>query len=315
MNREAFEAAIGRRVEGRRAFADSLEQALEQRRGWASGRFGNSERRYLQYPLVAAAERDPLRLRAFQTHVAFQGLHICGVFPGDPAFLARWSQAYLDAARQLDWIGIFAKQSLPQAAALVAAHSLGSARVIDHREMHYDRSIPADDAGCWLPRLAGRRILLVCPFASVLAARADRETFEAVWAKTGRRWFAPAAVEAVDFPYGVEPATHRRYPDAIALEHEIEAKMDAHDYDVAMIAAGGLGIPLAAHAKRQGRVGISMGGPLQVLFGVHGERWLAMADWRERYINDTWIRVPERLAPSDAAQEPVRARLTAETYW
>ena len=44
-------------------------------------------------------------------------------------------------------------------------------------------------------------------------------------------------------------------------------------FDVALIAAGAFGLPIAAEIKKSGRVAIHMGGSLQILFGVKGRRW------------------------------------------
>ena len=81
------------------------------------------------------------------------------------------------------------------------------------------------------------------------------------------------------------------------LLEEIRARIAPHDHDVALIAAGGLGALLAVDAKDAGRVGISLGGHLQVVFGVVGERWLEDEGWRRDYINESWVRVPARYAP------------------
>src|SRR5207237_192469 len=75
---------------------------------------------------------------------------------------------------------------------------------------------------------------------------------------------------------------------------EIEQRVDEHDYDVALIGAGGLGVPLATLVRSRGRVGISLGGALQVLFGVFGERWHSRESWQERYFTDAWVNMPAR---------------------
>ena len=63
---------------------------------------------------------------------------------------------------------------------------------------------------------------------------------------------------------------------------------------------------LAAAVKRLGRVGVSLGGHLQIVFGVAGERWLEREDWRRLYINESWTRIPDRYVP---------AGRTGENYW
>lgn len=59
------------------------------------------------------------------------------------------------------------------------------------------------------------------------------------------------------------------------------------DFDIALIACGAYGFPLAAHIKRIGKKAIHIGGPLQLLFGIKGHRWDEMYS---DYYNDYWVR-------------------------
>lgn len=53
----------------------------------------------------------------------------------------------------------------------------------------------------------------------------------------------------------------------------MKSAMEAVDLDVCIIGAGAYGLPLAAHAKKVGRIAIHLGGATQVLFGIRGRRW------------------------------------------
>ena len=53
----------------------------------------------------------------------------------------------------------------------------------------------------------------------------------------------------------------------------MEDEIDKIDYDICLIGAGAYGMPLAAHAKRNGKKAIHLGGSLQLLFGIRGKRW------------------------------------------
>lgn len=150
-----------------------------------------------------------------------------------------------------------------------------------------------------LPALAGKRVLLIAPFAHLLRQRAARDTFEGDWSRTGKRWFEPASVDSLEFPYGFEPATQTRYGSAIALCDAVIAERNRRDFDVALIAAGALGIPLASAAKASGRIGLSLGGHLQGLFGVLGQRWRDDPEWQSRDINDAWIDMPRSYRPAE----------------
>lgn len=74
-----------------------------------------------------------------------------------------------------------------------------------------------------------------------------------------------------------------------ALDY-MKSEIDKEDYDVAIIGCGAYGMSLAAHVKRQGKVGIHLAGWTQMLFGVYGERWVSQQTKYSHIINESWIR-------------------------
>lgn len=59
-------------------------------------------------------------------------------------------------------------------------------------------------------------------------------------------------------------------------------------------------MPLAAHAKKMGKVGIQLAGWTQVLFGVYGERWVSHQSEYSHFINEYWVRPNEGETPRQA---------------
>ena len=289
----------------RRGFDRMVAAALDSGRGFAAGKLGVSERGWLLRPMVAEREPDDRRRRAHAVAVAHRSQMTAGVFPTDAAFQARWEGAFAAAVAELDAIGIL-DPAVAETAAIFRRYDLRGAAML-YKDQEPERSVPADEEACWLRHLRGRRVLLVSPFADLLCERASRDTYEAVWSRIGKRWFEPASVAGVQMPYGYVPETRRRYGTSLELLEEMGDRLEGEEFDVALISAGGLGIPLAVAAKRLGRVGLSLGGHLQVMFGVHGQRWLDRAGWRERYFNDSWIRPPAAYVPDPET--------TTENYW
>jgi hypothetical protein len=306
MTQAEFEAAVGRPLVTHRRFVADVRDACASATGYAAGKLGNSERAVLQYPIAVARVTDARKLRAFEMATAVKFLRHAGVFPADPGFYPRWAEVLADHVGNLDSIGLF-PDAFGEELEFLRFHGLDPHRAILGGDQQPDRSVPSDEDNCYLPALAGRDVLLVCPFAGLLAARATKETFEAVWAKTGKPWFEPRSVQALEFPYGFTPATRERYASALDLLAEIAEQVESMSFDVALIAAGGLGIPLASLVKSLDRVGISLGGHLQILFGVLGARWRSNERWRRRYFNDAWIDMPARYAPDP--------RDTDANYW
>jgi hypothetical protein len=291
----AVVARLGRPLATRAEFLGDLGRAVSEGRGFAAGKIGASEKHWMYYPLVLERGPHAARRRVFERLLLFHGLKQSGLFPPNPEFYLNYNRQYVAAVREMDSLGVFLNP-VEMERELVAFYGLEN-RLIFYAEQEPDRSTPSDEGNCYVPFFAGKRLLLVCPFAEVLKAQASRERFEGVWAKTGKRWFAPASVEALEFPYGFEHATRARYATCLDLLDEIKGRVARLDFDVALIAAGGLAIPLAAFVKGLGRVGLSLGGSLQVLFGVRGKRWRDEEGWRRRYFNEWWVDVPPHYRP------------------
>jgi len=85
-------------------------------------------------------------------------------------------------------------------------------------------------------------------------------------------------------------------------------KMDRVDFDVALVSAGAFSLPLAHHAKRNGKIGIHAGGALQLYFGIMGNRWNNYTEVTS-LINENWTRpLPE--------ERPTNAHLIENScYW
>ncbi len=80
-----------------------------------------------------------------------------------------------------------------------------------------------------------------------------------------------------------------QYADWFKALEAMKNAMDAVEYDVAIIGCGAYGFPLAAHAKRKGKVAVHLGGATQILFGIRGNRWDANPQISSLY-NEWWVR-------------------------
>jgi hypothetical protein len=87
------------------------------------------------------------------------------------------------------------------------------------------------------------------------------------------------------------PPVHRDWFEGV---EELKKAMTKQEFDVAIIGAGAWSLPLAAHAKTLGKIGLHLGGTLNLLFGIRGGRF----DDRGFY-NDNWIRPVNSERPSN----------------
>ena len=91
-----------------------------------------------------------------------------------------------------------------------------------------------------------------------------------------------------------------------ALMQRVDA---AGHFDVALLACGGLGMPLGAYLRATNRSAMYNGADLQLWFGIYGRRWLGLGKLNLSFVRDAWVR------PS-AAETPVGASaVEGGTYW
>src|SRR5262249_15096128 len=219
MNRGEFERRLGRSLVDRAHFVEAVTTAIGSGRPYAAGKIGNTEQALLEYPLLLREGADPRSLRAFEVSLVPRAHRTGGVFPANAESFRQVAERLAAELGTLDCLGLF-RDGITNQLRLLQGHRFEGS-VINYLDQEPDRGIPADDDRCYLPSFRDRRLLIVSPFADLLRDRASKETYEAVWSKIGKRWFAPAHVDAVSFPYGFEPRAQRRYGTSLNLLEEI----------------------------------------------------------------------------------------------
>lgn len=277
-------------------FLELLREALAEQRGFAVGKIGVTEQQLLVWLMLQQQNAQSAKKNLLALVLKNQARSHSGIFPAENDFYLRFGQAYVGALHQLDVIGLFrAKQAAFEL--MLLNHFQFANPLTRFQNLHPDHSIPDDASNCYLPLLRDKKILIVTPFGNLLASRATREIFEGVWRASGKKFFEPARVEGLEFPYGFARETWTRYATCLDLMDEIQNEMARRDFDVALIGAGGMGVPLAAFVKRLGKIGIMLGGHLQLIFGVKGARWKNDRTWRDTFFNEWWIDMPAHYHP------------------
>jgi hypothetical protein len=89
-------------------------------------------------------------------------------------------------------------------------------------------------------------------------------------------------------------------------------EIDKREYDICLLGCGAYGFPLAAHIKRRKKKAFHLGGVLQLLFGIKGNRWvnnpihemnsgLPIGSY-VNLMNEYWIRPANQLISKNAEQ-------------
>lgn len=275
-------------------FIESLSLALTEGTGFAAAKLGISEAIYLSNSRISPQLENTEQKIAFDLVTKVHAGRQSGIFPATTEFIHSFAQFSLESLQYIDYLAV-SGVSFEQ---LLLCEQQSETRFVAIHDLEPDRSIPYQAINCWLPSLRGKPVLIISSIATLLVERAEQELFENVWRKPGIPWFGPLSFEALDFPQIYDQETQVLYPTLMDLLNTILDQIDSIEFDVALIAGASLGIPIAAHVKKTGRVAISLGGHLQVLFGVQGKRWLDNDQWQKSYVTAGWIPTPEWAKPT-----------------
>jgi hypothetical protein len=271
---------------------DLVARGLVAGDGAAIGKIGESELRglvcYLKYrtPDGHCSTWDDRSQRLYTN---------AGVFPPTAEGYSRFGQEMVDSLPEVDALAVWfnpgeagvVNQLAPQAA-LVELKSV---------EPHlWDRP--------WFELAAGKRVLAISPFAATIEQQ--HQHLDEIW--SAKPSMAP----------GYELVTMETPLCAALVESPFESwgagldamreRMATIDFDIAVIGAGAWSLPLAVHAKRLGRVGVHLGGPAQLVFGVLGQRWESKPQ-HARYFNEHWRR------PAAAERPDTFTKIEGGCYW
>jgi hypothetical protein len=241
----------------KREFLNDLHRAIETRTGYAAGKIGASPQHWMYYEILLSKDPSTAQLMRFESDLAFHGLKQSGVFPQDRIFYLEFNRFYMDHVRNLDCLGLFFERWELE---IVRYYGLACKVIpypcqepfltVGHLPYYFkpdDLALSKTEGTGYLEYFRNKKILLVCPFAGFLKQRARKEIFEAAWSKAGFKWFEPKSVEALDLPYGFDAETQKKFGSAIDLFQAVAKEVDKRDFDVALIGAAGLAIPISSH--------------------------------------------------------------------
>ena len=140
--------------------------------------------------------------------------------------------------------------------------------------------------GGWSHLLAGKRVLVISPFAEQIEAQYAKRHLLFVQDPDILPEFELMTITAVLTNAEANDDRFQTWFDALDyLKLEILKK----DFDVALIGAGAYGTPLALYVKSLGKIGIQSGGATQLLFGIMGKRW-ENRQYVAQHVNHHWVR-------------------------
>ncbi len=147
----------------------------------------------------------------------------------------------------------------------------------------------------WTETLRGKKVLVVHPFAKTIKMQYVRRTE----VFPGREIMPDCKLIVYRAVQTAAGQTDKRYEDWFAALDAMTDDISKIDFDVALLACGAYGLPLAANIKQMGKKAVHIGGGLQIMFGIRGRRWDNDSEVSAMY-NDAWVYPSEEETPKGA---------------
>ena len=278
---------------------DAIETAFKKEEGCLIGRNGT-----IELQVLGAGENAPSFLRdTLELHA--------GIFPSSEQSVELWRKEYINSLKNIHSEPIVAGWYKPLAEVekkLLEATCPGAPHIpLRCLEPYY-----VDEQYRWTKLLAGKRVAVVSSFAKTIEKQIQNR--EKIWGEKADTLLPP---DTQWFPI------QTRYPPVLAqgraewpkgvttwngaLRYVADCVM-AKKPDVCIIGCGGMGMVLAALLKHQGIVCIVMGGAVQVLFGIKGNRW-ANHSVISKFWNEHWVWPAVEETPNGAG------KIEGGCYW
>jgi len=263
---------------------DFVRQAIENGPPLAIGKIGSLE---------AEAVTCYLHGRDYPQVLRQQLLENVGIHPNDREHLDAFCKFFLEAVDKFDILAAWGHPGETGIISRVGRRPL--VRLRSFESWRHPRP--------WSSALAGKRVLVVTPFANSVLSQFRRR--EQIW--RDQTILPPCELRAVRMPLspGLVPPVHRDWRERYEA---VIKECDEAPYDVMLVGAGGLSVPLAAHAKASGRIGFHLGGHTQIFFGVYGKRWD-----RDRLL--AGLQTPAWVRPSGDEAPPTVVKVEQGCYW
>ncbi|MCR5251846.1 MAG: hypothetical protein K6E50_14700 [Lachnospiraceae bacterium] len=268
-----------RRMLGREEGSRELERLIRGSEPFMAGRMGLFETAVMRMAEFGIRRKYALTM---------ENIYNCaGFFPNDPALAERFTETMRGAYRCCD---IYAcNQELMEPYFLnryapkdcIAVKDMGLYDVF-RLDSHWSRA------------LEGKRVLVVTSFPESVKKQYARR--EQIYPGSD---ILPefASLQVYQSLVTIGDRKDPRFADWFEALAFMEKEILELDFDIALLACGAYGFPLAAGLKKAGKQAVCMGGVLQILFGILGRRWDGsrfggiehMPEKLKRYYNDSWI--------------------------
>ena len=254
---------------------EQITQIIRSQTPAAIGKLGSTELQSLRGFLRC---RRSSQADAKSAHYRRVLLEFSGVYPDDYETFRRWGTFWAD-------------EVLPAMTHIGTWFNLNESWIVRRyarqaRVFHSYGLEPYIFPAPWSAHLEGKTVVVVSPFSKSIQQQYPARARIWVRSPSVLPEFDLHTVQCPTYPHLVKPVQ----PDWFASLDAMKQQISAIPFDVLLVGAGAYSLPLCAYAKTLGKIGIHLGGNIQLLFGILGKRWLVKnASIDQQFFNEAWI--------------------------
>jgi hypothetical protein len=294
---------------GHKYIFDEIKKSIENNEPIFIGKIGSIELQLIHQSVLI----DIKKLDDYLPYLKFEVTNAAGLYPEHNNFFKLFVNMYLDAIKELDILASWNDNLLP-IEEWVYSTFINSKQIINPKyskgivDLMSFESFYVDSKYWWQTLFENKTILILSPFTYSISEQLDCNKRDKVWSgKWSNFWPSTIKFKYLNFPHPYmlqSPKVQSTYPqDFVQLIHSYKTKLnDIGEFDIALIGTGCYSIILGSYIKKElKKSAFHLGGGLQMMFGVYGDRWFQngnMSEFFKQYINEYWTRPSDDEKPS-----------------
>lgn len=214
-----------------------------------------------------------------------------GFFHEDMKSVEKFSEIYLENLQHIDLLGVYMRS--PHLENYFAKY------IDKSKKVDIENLAPFFTKNPWTLALEGKKVLIIHPFSDLIVSQyKKRDNLFANKILPDFKLYTFAPINSVKG----EKIIFNSWFEAL---ESMKLSICKIDFDIALIACGAYGLPLGGYIKSLGKKAFHLGGPLQLLFGIIGERWIDYKYSKSGYqynqlFNSHWVRPSNKDRPKNA---------------
>jgi hypothetical protein len=262
----------------KRQFVNSsfyLNDAFKKQLPFAAGKIGNCELICIYNYFFFQHKNKPVQ---WFPNVIDEMYNNAGIFPQTENARVEYINELVTIMPQIDALAWWSMFNLDFEARFIKKHSP------DCQLIELGSLDPFYSGSPWSEHLKGKKVLVISPFS---------ESVKNQYTNRNKIWNDPRILPdfellTINHPYspGIDENPYSNWLEMIT---DIKKQIDTFDYDVLLAGTGATSLFYAVHAKTNGKIGMHLGGSMQLLFGIKGKRW-DNGEVGQYFYNDGWVR-------------------------